>query len=159
MVTSQDYRQIPPVMRGAATIAVCVLVALGIAYYFTYEPAPRIGVRWRTGLGADRRSQLERRFLLVDPSPTEDMVKYDLLDTRRENLNAIVSDPDVAEVESIHNGLPVDYSYGERWMWMRHRVPILRARGVVEGIVLVCVALLAVAVRMATSERPRSTTP
>ena len=116
-------------------------MSLGVAYYFTYEPAPRIGIRWPTELEPERRQELERRFLLVNPGVEGDRIEYDLLDTSRENVEALVREPDVFDTDRVgreHFVLPLDVPYGTSWMWVGHRIPVLRIPGVVSAIVGFC---------------------
>ena len=133
-------------LRVMGIVAGCVLVALGIAYYFTYEPAPRIAIRWPADIQPARRQALERRFLLVDPAADRDRIEYDLLDTSRENLEALVREPDVADTDRVSREgftVPLDVPYGTRWMWLAHRTPVLRTPGVIPAIVALCVAVFA----------------
>jgi hypothetical protein len=145
--------------RFAVAVAASVLVVFGVAYYLTYEPSVRIGVRWRDGVTMERRAELERRFRLVEPVSTETHIRYDLLDTRRENIEALVQDPNTEDTESVSRTLfaaPPDISYGESWMWIAHRIPGLRAPGVVEAIVMTCFVTLAAGIgRFAKSRRMR----
>jgi hypothetical protein len=123
-----------------------VLVALGTAYYFTYEPAPRIAIRWPADIQPARRQALERRFLLVNPATDRDRTEYDLLDTSRANIEALVREPDVADTDRVSREgftVPLDVPYGSNWMWLAHRIPVLRAPGVIPAIVALCVAVLA----------------
>jgi len=135
------------VLRVAGVIAACILVSLGAAYYFTYEPAPRIAIRWPTEIEPERRLELERRFLLVNPAVEGDRVEYDLLDTSRSNVEALVREPDVFDTDRVsreHFVLPLDVPYGTSWMWIAHRTPMLRIRGVVGILVAVCAAAIAI---------------
>jgi hypothetical protein len=137
--------RLPAAVRLAMLAAAGVLVALGVAYYFTYEPAPQIVVLWRDNLPPNRRSALERRFRLVDPEPHENRFTYDLLDTSQANIKALVNEPDVEDTDRIdqsHYLIPFETPYGGSWMWVAHRIPILRAPGVVPGIVLACIAVI-----------------
>ena len=145
------------VLRVVGVTAACILVALGAAYHFTYEPAPRISVRWPPGLDPARRQELERRFLLVKPEPERDRVEYDLLDTSRANVKALVREPDVADSDRVGResfGLPIDVPYGTSWMWVAHRTPFLRIPGVVAAIATICG--LAVTVALAAELRSRA---
>ena len=145
-------------LRVVGLAAACVLVALGIAYDFTYEPAPRIAVRWPPGLDPARRQELERRFLLVNPALDRDRVEYDLLDTSRTNIEALVREPDVADTDRVGRenfGLPLDVPYGTSWMWVAHRTPVLRMPGVVSAIVAVCGIAVAGAVAVELRARLR----
>lgn len=137
------------VVRTGAALAGCMLVALGTTCYLTYEPAPRIGVLWRAGVSPERRTELERRFLLVERRPEEDRFTYDLLDTSRSNLEALVLDADVADTDRVSRErfeVPFDIPYGTSWMWVAHRLRVLRMPGVVESIVLMCVTVVAAGV-------------
>ena len=132
-------------LRVVGVIAACMLVALGAAYYFTYEPAPRIAIRWPEGIDPSRREELERRFLLVNPEPERDRFEYDLLDTSRANIEALVREPDVADTDRVSRErftVPLDIPYGTSWMWVAHRTPVLRTPGVVGALVGVCVLAL-----------------
>jgi hypothetical protein len=117
-------------------------------------------VKWRAGVSEARRAELERRFLLVNRTPAGDRFRYDLLDTRTANLEAIVDEPDIADTDGISRvdyRLPPDISYGQSWMWVRYRIPVLRAAGVVEAIVLACASVLALGVRRTIASRRRRT--
>jgi len=132
-------------LRVVGVIAACILVGLGAAYYFTYEPAPRIAIRWPEGIDPSRREELERRFLLVNPEPERDRFEYDLLDTSRANIEALVREPDVADTDRVSRErftVPLDVPYGTSWMWVAHRTPVLRIPGVVSALVGVCVLAL-----------------
>ena len=138
----------PLVARIAAAVAVCVLLALGAAYYLTYEPAPRIAILWRAGIELERRAELERRFLLVNRAPERERFEYDLLDTSRGNIQALVHERDVADTDRVsqeHFVVPFDIPYGTSWMWVAYRTPILRTPGVVPGVLVTCVVVLVVA--------------
>jgi hypothetical protein len=141
--------------------AACVLTALAVAYGLTFEPAPRVGIEWRPGISAERRSELERRFLLVNAAPDDDKLSYDLLDTSRTNIEGLVNERDVADTDRISRErfeVPLDAPYGTSWMWVAHRIPVLRIPGVVTVLVAASVVTLggsaAVAVRRRRS-RPR----
>jgi hypothetical protein len=137
-------------------VATSVLLTFGVSYYLTYEPSVRIGVRWRDGVTLEHQARLERRFRLVNGAPSETHIRYDLLDTRRKNIEALVNDRNTEDTESVSSTLPSDISYGESWMWVAHRIPGLRAPGVVEVIVMTCVIALVGGVgRLAKSTRTR----
>jgi hypothetical protein len=149
----------PLVTRVAAAVAASVVLSLGAAYYLTCEPAPRISIRWRAGIELDRRAELERVFLLVNGTPEQERFEYDLLDTSRSNIEAMVLEPDVADTDRVDQHtfvVPFDAPYGTSWMWVAHRTPVLRARGVVPGVVVACVVVLVAAV---TAEVRRSGLP
>ena len=131
--------------RIAAAVAACVLLVLGGSYYLTYEPAPRIAILWRQGIEPERRAELERRFLLLNRTPERERFEYDLLDTSRRNIEAMVLEPDVADTDRVDRhtfALPFDIPYGTSWMWVAHRIPVLRTPRVVPGIVVACVIVL-----------------
>jgi hypothetical protein len=107
------------------------LALLGAAYWLTYEPAPRIRVLWRDGVTAHQQAEIEERYLLLngrDRIPGGS-VAYDLLDTSRSNIKSIVEDPAIADTNDIERHtyvVPFETQYGNEWMWMAHRVPLLR---------------------------------
>jgi hypothetical protein len=78
------------------------------------------------------RTQLERTFLLVNPVSHEGSTRtfrYDLLDTSRSNIEALVTHPaveDTDEIDRQNYAIPIDGPYGGRWMWVAHRIPIIR---------------------------------
>jgi hypothetical protein len=89
---------------------------------------------------------LERRFLLVKPAPENDRFTYDVLDTSRENLEAMVTERDIADTDNVSREryeVPFDIPYGTSWMWVAHRTPVLRVPGVVTAVVLICVLFVA----------------
>ena len=140
-------------------VAASVLLTFGVAYCLTYEPSVRIGVRWRDGVTVAQRAGLERRFRLVNGAPSGTHIRYDLLDARRTNIEALVYDPNTEDTESISRTLfiaPPDIAYGESWMWVAHRIPGLRAPGVVEAIVMTCaIAVVSGVGRLAQRTRMR----
>ncbi len=133
--------------RVATVVAASVMLSLGVAYYLTYEPSVRIGVRWQDGVSLEQRARLERRFRLVNGVPSETHIRYDLLDTRRSNIEALVTDRNTEDTESVSRTAfvaPADIEYGESWMWVAHRIPGLRAPGVVEALLMACIVVLAI---------------
>ena len=113
------------------TLGMAGLILLGLAYALTYEPAPRVRVRWRADVTAQQRAALERKYLLSsgrDPIP-HGSIAYDLLDTRQSNIRAMVEDPTVADTGDIDRDtyiVPFQAEYGEGWMWITHRTPGIR---------------------------------
>ncbi len=141
--------RMPRVVGALALLAAVTLATLGGAYYLTREPAPEIRIGWRDGIEANRRAELERHFRLVRPAPFEDRLTYDLLDTSRANVKALVNERDIQDTDRVdreHFAIPPDVPYGSSWMWIAHRLPILRNPGVVEGTVVTCAAVLALAI-------------
>jgi hypothetical protein len=148
------------ISRTAGVFAALVLAALGTGYYLTVEPAPLVNVTWRESVTAARRQQLENRLRLVRPEFLRGRTyQYDLLDTSRENVGTLVLDPEVENTGGVDRqryAFSADYEYGGSWMWVAHRVPVLRTRGVVEGIAGVCVLVLGAAVVVSLrGRRPR----
>lgn len=132
-------------MRIAALVAAGVLLTLAATYYLTYEPSPRVGIQWRPGITAERRAELERRFRLVNPGLEDGRPMYDLLDTSRQNLEALVNERDVADTDRVSRErfeIPFDVPYGTSWMWAAHRTPIVRVAGAVPVLVSICLLLL-----------------
>ena len=122
--------QLDVIVRWAGVASVVCLAALSATYYLTYEPAPAIKVRWREGLPVERRVELERQYLLVNPAEDPPAwTWYDLLDTRRKNIAALVRDSDVTDTTDIDREnmtVPFHVEYGHAWMWVAHRTPGLR---------------------------------
>ena len=116
--------------RALSAIGLAGLAALALAYWLTYEPAPAVRVRWHDDVTADQQARLERRYLLANGrAPMGRSIAYDLLDTRRSNIEALVRDPAVADTHAIDRGafeVPFEAAYGDRWMWIAHRTPPLR---------------------------------
>lgn len=140
--------RMPRLVPVLAVLSALALATLGGAYYFTREPAPEIRIRWRDGIDAARRAELERQFRLVRPVPFEDRLSYDLLDTSGPNVAALIDERDIQDTDRVdreNRAIPPDVPYGASWMWIAHRLPILRNPGVVEGILIACAAMLAIA--------------
>jgi hypothetical protein len=140
--------RMPRLVGALAVLAALILATLSGTYYFTREPAPEIRIRWRDGIEADRRAELEHQFRLVRPAPFEDRLTYDLLDVSRANVEALVNERDIQDTDRVdreHFAIPPDVPYGSSWMWAAHRLPLLRNPGVVEGIVAACAVVLALA--------------
>ena len=118
--------------RIATALAIGVLASVGATYYLTYEPAPSIRVRWRQDVTPAALTGLERTFLLANRVAHEGSTRtfrYDLLDTSRSNLEALVTHPaveDTDEIDRVNYAMRADCPYGESWMWVGHRIPILR---------------------------------
>lgn len=124
------------------------LALLGLAYWLTYEPAPRIRVLWRETLTPQQRDALEQRYLLMNGRDrlAEGSVAYDLLDTSPSNIKALVDDPAIADTNNIERHtyvVPFDTDYGGEWMWIAHRTPGLREARV-RGSLIAVLAVMAV---------------
>jgi hypothetical protein len=131
----------PPTDRRRAVWCVAAgvggLAAIAFAYWFTYEPAPGIRVTWESSVTDDQRASLEARYQLSNrraPHPDDPRsLAYDLLDTRRSNIEALVTDPAVVDLNDIddeHFRVRLGTAYGDEWMWVAHRTPGLRRAGV-----------------------------
>jgi hypothetical protein len=89
-------------------------------------------VRWRPEVTPATRTELERTFLLVNGAAHEGSTRifqYDLLDTSQSNIEAPVTHPAVEDTDEIDRRnylVPADAPYGSRWMWVAHRIPIVR---------------------------------
>jgi len=121
--------------RWIGVTGVAGLAVLGIAYWLTHEPAPRVRVLRADDVTPERQAALERKYLLSngrDRLP-EGSLAYDLLDTSPSNVQALVKDPAIADTNDIERNtftVPFDVEYGGEWMWLAHRTPGLRdARG------------------------------
>ena len=145
--------------RIAAAIAAFVLAVLGAAYYLTYEPAPAVDIQWSEKLSEETRREYERRYGLVNPShPARRSSTYDLLDTGSGNIRALLSDPAVQATNRFDPDtftVRADAPYGESWMWVGDRLPLLRWRPVAWSIVGICVAVIAYALA-GLAIRPRT---
>ena len=151
--------------RRAAATGLLGLALLSFAYWFTVEPAPSIRVRWRNDVTAERQAALERRYLLADPrAPMEDAPRslaYDLLDTSRRNVEAMVADPELADTNDVDRNnfeIFIYTEYGENWMWLAHRIPLLRYT-TVQWTLISGLAALAVSGLVRMSARTRAPSP
>jgi hypothetical protein len=130
---------------GAAAAA--GLVLLGLAYWLTYEPAPRVRVRWRPDLMLEQQAALERKYLLRnrrDPLPGGSLA-YDLLDTSASNIGALVEEPSILDTNDIERHtltVRFDVDYGDEWMWIAYRLPGLR-NSQARTLLLIVLALMA----------------
>jgi hypothetical protein len=135
--------------RTAALVGASVLALLGGTYYFTYEPAPQVTISWRESTTFDRRGDVERWFGLVRGRDREGRtVTYDLVDTRRENINELLEQPEVEAVgyiDPVTNTVPADAPYGRGWMWLGDRLPEARVYRVVPVIIAACCVVIAYA--------------
>ena len=132
--------------RVAVAVSGATLLALGLAYSLTYEPAPEIRILWRADLDPARRTELERTFLLVNSNPFADRLSYDLLDTIPGNVEALVNERDILDTDRVDRvgfTIPSDIPYGSSWMWIANRTPVLRIPGLVRTVVLACATALA----------------
>jgi hypothetical protein len=116
------------------------LALLGLAYWLTYEPAPRIRILWRDGVTAQQRTTIERKYLLLNGrDPLENgSLAYDLLDTSRSNIKALVEDPAIADTSDVDRDtyiVPFITDYGNEWMWIADRTPGLRNAGIRTSVV------------------------
>lgn len=107
------------------------LVSMRTAYMLTREPAPSIRVRWRDGTTTARRTWLQWKYRLVDPTAPQGLsYAYVLMDTRRSNIRALVKDPEVADTGDIdREQFDIPWATAQdsrRFMWVADRTPIVR---------------------------------
>ena len=133
--------------RIIGLIAATVLVALGAAYYVTYERAPAVSIRWREGVTPERRAALERTFRLArGRAPEGRTITYDILDIRSSNVRALLQQPEVEDTGYIDRrtaNVPANAPFGRGALWIGTRLPVLRIYGVVPVILVVSVVVLA----------------
>lgn len=104
---------------------------LGLAYALTHEPAPRVRVEWHPNLTGQQRIALEQKYMLFSGRDViaHGSIAYDLLDTSRANIKALIDDPAVVDTDDIDReapAIPFDTEYGLGWMWVAHRTAGLR---------------------------------
>ena len=148
--------------RQLACIGIGGLLFLVLVYGLTIQKAPGIRVRWRDSLSQAGQAELEWKYLLTNgraPAPNAPRsLAYDLQDTSRRNVRALVRDPDVADTNDIDRDefrVRPKTRGGDRWRWAGHNVPLLRRA---EGLWLLVAALAmlaAVGVRRLIAERRR----
>jgi hypothetical protein len=138
--------------RISGGLSAFVLAALGIAYWWTCEPAFEVAIRWADGTSAARLSTLERRHGLESARTIGGgWVAYDLVDTRAANLQELLQQPEVQGGEPIDAAtyqVPPDAPYGRGWMWIADRLPVspeLRLFRLVPALITVCAMTLAAA--------------
>ena len=135
--------------RAALLLASAVLTLLGCAYYFTSEPAPLVIIKWREGTTSDRKAAVERWFGLVRArDPEGRAVTYDLVDTRRANINELLEQHEVEGVgyiDAATNTVSGNAAYGRGRMWLGDRLPVVRAYRVVPVIIAACSLVIAYA--------------
>ena len=114
-------------------VGVIGLAPFAFAYWFSVEPAPGIRVVWREGVSLEQQARLERRYLLANrgsPHPEQPRsLAYDLLDTRRSNIHALLHDPTVEDTNDIDDEwdrVRLGTASSDAWMWVAHRTPGLR---------------------------------
>jgi hypothetical protein len=123
-----------------------ILAILAVTYYFTYEPAPEISIRWREGVTWEQRTAIERQHgLRRTREQDEESWTYDLIDIRTSNIRSLLEQHEVEDtgvVDRLNYVIPSDAPYGEGWMWVGNRLPLLRSHGVVPTIIFACSATL-----------------
>ena len=94
MTPDKEGRRARRLAAWCAAVGITGLAALAFAYWFSYEPAPGIRVEWQPGVTLEAQTALERKHLLSNrraPDPEQARsLAYDLLDTRRSNIEALV---------------------------------------------------------------------
>jgi len=148
MSAATEGRALRWARRCVGAIGIAGLTVLGFAWWLTYEPAPRVRVLWRPDVTPARQAALEQKYLLVngrDRLP-EGSIAYDLLDTSRPNIQALVTDAAAADTNDIERNtfeVPFDVEYGGEWMWIAHRTPGLRD-GWMRGALILALTAMAV---------------
>lgn len=114
----------------ATVVGLGGLAALACAYWFTYEPAPGVRVSWRPGIALEQQEALERKYMLSNRRGfVAGSLAYDLLDTTHANIEALLKDPAVVDTNDIDDEwmrVRLGTDYGDEWMWIAHRTPLLR---------------------------------
>ena len=139
----------PSPNRAALRVAIALLTLLGCGYYFTWQPAPSVLIHWRQGTTPGRKAAIERWFGLVRARDAERRaVTYDLVDTRRANINELLEQPEVEAVgyiDSVRNTVAGDARRGRGGMWLGDRFSAVRAYRLVPGIIVACSVVIAYA--------------
>ena len=129
----------------ATVVGLGGLGALACAYWFTYEPAPGVRVSWRPGTTVAQQEALERKYMLSNRrAPMSGSLAYDLLDTTHDNIEALLKDPAVVDTNDIDDEwarVRLGTDYGDEWLWVADRTPLLRDRRVRWGLVLTLAAI------------------
>lgn len=115
--------------RLTAASAFCIALAITAAYFITRAPAPTIRVRWHADVTPERQLALERKYALVNRRSPNRSFAYDVLDTTRRNLRALVEDPAVADTNDVDRRaftIDDDADAGEVERWIAHQLPGLR---------------------------------
>ncbi len=97
-------RGIPRALRLVAGWAALGLCLTALAFYLVRAglPDPSINVRWSSGVDEAQRAELEARFGLANGTPLEPPTwSYQLENTNRSNVSALVAHPDVADTQKI----------------------------------------------------------
>ena len=96
----------------------------------TLERAPEIHVRWAAGVGEESRGTLAERYLLEKPKDREGNTwTYNLLDTSRRNIQALVEDSEAADTHELDRDafkVAETASRGDVDKWAVHQVRFLR---------------------------------
>ena len=143
---STNHHRYTRLRRGIGFIGLAGLVCLGLTYWLTHEPAPRVRVLWVDEVAPAQRASLERKYLLLNPRDqmSSGSLAYDLLDTSASNIQALVEDAAIADTNDIDRNtyvVPFDVEYGAEWMWLAHRTPVFRDLRV-RAVVLAALALM-----------------
>lgn len=127
------------------------LALLAFAYWFTYEPAPGVRVSWKPGITLEQQVVLEQKYMLSNRrAPVSGSLAYDLLDTTRANIESLLKDPAVIDTNDIDDEwarVRLGTAYGDRWMWVADRTPLLRDHEVRWGVILTLAAMAAIGLR------------
>jgi len=83
------------------------------------------------------------------PMPSGSLA-YDLLDTTHDNIDALLKDPAVVDTNDIDDEwarVRLGTAYGDEWMWVADRTPLLRHREVRGALMLTLAATAAFGLR------------
>ena len=96
--------------------------------------------------------------MLFNPqAPLNGSIAYDLLDTTHENIAALLKDSAVVDTNDLDDEwarVRLGTAYGDEWMWVADRTPLIRYREVRWLLVVMLAATAAVGLRGLI--RPRS---
>jgi hypothetical protein len=95
-----------PAVSVGRTFAFTALTTLIVLWIATPLPTVPVGVRWRDGVSNDVRIRLEQTFSLEDGEHTEGRTwRYSLADISHDNLQSLVTHPDVEDTAGIDRRL------------------------------------------------------
>jgi hypothetical protein len=134
-----------------------VLLALGIlivagmsaTYYGTRERAFVIAVRWSLASAPEERAVLRVRHSLRQCETVPDAERTEecaILDRSRPNVRQLIDSPLIEDTNYVERGsaLFTEPRLSPHWTWAAHRVPLLRRPAVIESILILGLALIAV---------------
>jgi hypothetical protein len=115
-------------------------------------------VSWRPGVTLEQQEALEQKYMLSNRrAPMTGSLAYDLLDTTHANIDALLKDPAVVDTNDIDDEwarVRLGTAYGDNWMWVADRTPLLRYRWLRWGVIVTLAAMAATG--LGTLLRPRN---